>query len=70
MTFELTVAVLAFALGVLGISILRDRRGRDPLNPPLIPSWLVQFAAVTAAVLMIAHLVSLLTGQPFAGRLG
>ena len=70
MSLELTVAVLALALGVLGLSILRDRRGRDGLRPPLVPSWLVQFAAITAAVLMIAHLVSLLSGQPFAGRLG
>ena len=70
MSLELTVAVLAFALGVLGLSILRDRRGRDGLFPPLVPSWLVQFVAITAAVLMIAHLVSLLSGQPFAGRLG
>lgn len=70
MTIELTVAVLALALGALGLSILRDRLGRDLLRPPLVPSWLVQFVAVTVAVLMIAHLVTLLTGQPFAGRLG
>ena len=70
MTLELTVAALALALGALGLSILRDRRGRDPLRPPLVPPWLVQFVAVTAAVLMIAHLVTLLTGHPFAGRLG
>jgi hypothetical protein len=70
MTLELTVAALACALGVLGLSLLRDRRGRDALHPSLVPSWLVQFLAVTAAVLMIAHLVTLLTGQPFAGRLG
>ena len=70
MTLEFTVAVLACALGVLGLSILRDRRGRDAMRPALIPSWLVQFVAVTAAVLMLAHLVTLVTGQPFAGRLG
>lgn len=70
MSLAFTAALLALSLGVLGLSILRDRRGRDPLRPPLAPPWLVQFLAVTVAVLMLAHLVTLLTGQPFAGRLG
>lgn len=70
MSLEITAAVLAVALGVLGASVLRDRRGRDPWRPALIPSWVVQFVALTAAVLMLAHLVTLLSGQPFGGRLG
>lgn len=70
MTLPWTIAVLALSLGALGYSVLRDRRGRKDWRAPLVPSWLVQFLAMTAALLMLAHLVTLLTGQPFAGRLG
>ena len=64
-----TIAVLVAALGALGLAIWRQRRAR-PGHPPLVPWGGVQFLAVLAAVLMAAHLVSLLTGSPLAGRLG
>lgn len=70
MNLSQTLAALAVALGVLGVSILRQRRERRDWRAPLVPPWLVQFLALTAALLMLAHLVTLLTGQPFAGRLG
>lgn len=65
-----TTGVLLAALAVLGLSILRERRERRAWRVALVPPWLVQFLAVTVALLMAAHLVTLLTGQPFAGRLG
>lgn len=70
MTLTWTLAALALSLGLFGLSILRDRRDRARLHTPLVPTWLLQFLAVTAALLMLAHLITLLTGQPFVGRLG
>ena len=64
-----TVAVLAAALGALGVAIWRQRRTR-PGHPPMVPWGGIQFLAVLSAVLMVAHLVSLLSGTPLAGRLG
>lgn len=70
MGLGLTLAILiaAAALGVL--ANLLERRPRELGHPPLVPYTAIQMVAVVVAVLMLAHLVSLLSGQPFAGRLG
>ncbi len=41
-----------------------------PGNAPLIPYGGIQFVALVAMILMLAHLVTLLTGRPFTGRQG
>jgi uncharacterized membrane protein YjjB (DUF3815 family) len=64
----LAILVAAAALGVL--ANLLERRPRELGNPPLVPYTAIQMVAVVVTVLMLAHLVSLLSGQPFAGRLG
>ncbi len=60
-----TVAALAVALGFAALANWQMRRPFDRRWLPVIP-WLgVQFLAVAVALIMIAHLVSLLTGHPF-----
>ena len=60
-----TVATLIVALGFAALANWQMRRPFERRWLPVIP-WLgVQFLAVAVALIMIAHLVSLLTGQPF-----
>ena len=60
-----TVAALVVALGFAGLANWQMRRPFHQRWLPVIP-WLgVQFLAVAIALIMLAHLVSLLTGQPF-----
>lgn len=64
-------------LTVLGIAVVgflfANFMSRRP--PPLgevrfMPYAAIQFIALLVAILMIAHLVTLFTGKPFAGRSG
>ena len=60
-----TIATLVVALGFAGLANWQMRRPFERRWLPVVP-WLgVQFLAVAVALIMIAHLVSLLTGQPF-----
>jgi hypothetical protein len=68
MSLELTLAVLFAALAVAALANWRERRPRDVGRPPLVPYTAIQVIAVLVVVLMLAHLVSLLTGQPLRGR--
>ena len=68
MSLELTLAVLLAALIAAALANWRERRPRDLGRPPLVPYTAIQVIAVVAAILMLAHLVSLLTGQPLRGR--
>jgi hypothetical protein len=60
-----TIATLVVALGFAALANWQMRRPFERRWLPVIP-WLgVQFLAVAVALIMIAHLVSLLTGHPF-----
>jgi hypothetical protein len=69
MSLALTVAILLAALLVAGLANWRERRPRDLGRPPLVPYTTIQVLAALVIILMLAHLVSLLTGQPLHGRL-
>jgi hypothetical protein len=63
-----TVATLLVALGFAALANWQMRRPFERRWLPVVP-WLgVQFLAVAVALIMLAHLVSLLTGQPFGRR--
>ncbi|MFQ5955733.1 MAG: hypothetical protein ACE5JZ_11780 [Kiloniellales bacterium] len=68
MSLTATLSVLATAAAVFVVANLRSRRPAEPGTPRLIPYGAIQFVALVTMVLMLAHLVSLLTGQPFTGR--
>jgi hypothetical protein len=60
-----TAISLAFALAIAGLANWQMRRPFDRRWLPVVP-WLgVQFLAVTIALVMLAHLISLLTGHNF-----
>lgn len=48
----------------------RSRKPYVPGEPPLVPYGAVQFVGFLVIILMAAHLITLLTGQPFTGRRG
>jgi hypothetical protein len=70
MDAEPTVAVLLAAAAVFGWANWRQRRGHPPGEPSLVPYTLIQMVAVVAFMVMAAHMISLLTGTPFRGRMG
>ena len=69
MSLTLTLIILAVCVAVLGIAQIRERRKYEPGRISLIPWVPLQFVAMMGMILMLAHLVSLLTGEPLVGRM-
>jgi len=65
---ELTVGILLGALAIAALANWRERRPRELGRPPLVPGVVIQAIAIVVVILMLAHLVSLFTGQPLKGR--
>jgi uncharacterized membrane protein YidH (DUF202 family) len=63
-----TLVVLVLAVAVGGLANWQERRQRPVGNPPLVSYTAIQMIAIVVAILMAAHLVSLLTGQPLISR--
>lgn len=60
-----TIAALAIAFGFAALANWQMRRPFERRWLPVVP-WLgVQFVAAAIVLVMLAHLVSLLTGHPF-----
>ena len=60
-----TVASLVIAFGLAALANWQMRRPFNRRWLPVVP-WLgIQFIAVAVALIMLAHLISLLTGHPF-----
>jgi len=69
MSLTLTLIILGVCLAFLGIAQLRERRRYEPGRISLIPWLPLQFLAMFGVIIMLAHLVTLLTGEPLVGRL-
>lgn len=65
-----TLIILAACIAVLVVAQIRERRRYEPGRISLIPWVPLQFLALLGVMLMLAHLISLLTGEPFIGRFG
>ncbi|HEX5080066.1 MAG TPA: hypothetical protein VFV80_13020 [Geminicoccaceae bacterium] len=63
-----TVAALVVAVTVAGVANWQERRPRPAGNPSLLPYTAIQMLAIVVALLMAAHLVSLVTGHPLTSR--
>ena len=70
MSLTATVVGLTLALVVFALATYQSRRPYEPGRSGLVPYGALQFVALLAVILMLAHLVTLLTGKPFAGRMG
>jgi hypothetical protein len=69
MSLTLTLVILAICVAILGIAQIRERRPYEPGRITLVPWVPLQFLAMMGLILMLAHLVSLLTGEPLVGRM-
>ncbi|MCZ6861206.1 MAG: hypothetical protein O7I42_13190 [Alphaproteobacteria bacterium] len=63
-----TLIILAVCIAVLIAAQIRERRHYKPGRVSLIPWVPLQFIAMLGVMLMLAHMISLLTGEPFVGR--
>jgi uncharacterized membrane protein YidH (DUF202 family) len=63
-----TLAVLVLAVALAAFANWQERRQRPVGNPPLFSYTAIQLVAIVVALLMAAHLVSLLTGHPLTSR--
>ena len=70
MSLTATLAILAVAALVFGLATYKARQPYQPGTSLYVPYLAIQFVAVLTIILMLGHLVSLLTGKPFTGRLG
>jgi hypothetical protein len=68
LSLDLTISILIVALLIAGLANWRERRPRPIGQPSLVPYTAIQILAVLVIILMLAHLVSLLTGHPLRGR--
>ena len=68
MSLAVTLAILLAALAVAALANYRERRPREVGKVPLISYSALQMVAVVVALLMLAHLVSLLMGSPLKSR--
>ena len=68
MSLAITLVLLLLAVGVAGLANWRERRPRELGNPPLISHAAIQMIALAVALVMAAHLVSLVTGHQLVSR--
>ena len=64
-----TLALLATAFAICGFAVVMDRRPYVPGRIWTVPYKMILFLGVFAAVVLAAHLVTVLTGVPLRGRL-
>jgi len=68
MSLTVTLILLALSLSVIVFANWRERRKRPLGDAPLVSYPALQIIGVVLTVLLLAHLVSLLTGQQLRGR--
>lgn len=69
MSLLVTLLILGLALASFAFANWKSRRPPPLGEVRLVPYNGLQFIALVVAVLMLAHLVSLLTGTPLEGRM-
>ncbi len=64
----MTIAVLAAGIVLFLFASYKARQPKEVGELRWIPYGGVQFVAILVIILALAHIVSLLTGQPLVGR--
>ena len=70
MTLSVTLTLLVLSVILVAWANWRERQEQVPGDPPLVSYTVWQLIGVLVFILMAAHLVTLLSGQPFVGRRG
>ena len=63
-----TLVILGLAVALAAFANWQERRQRSVGNPPLFSYTAIQMVAIVVAILMAAHLVTLLSGHPLTSR--
>jgi hypothetical protein len=64
----MTLAGIAVCAAAFLWSLRRDRRPADPLSPSLLPKHYLSITIAVVILVLVGHLVTELTGQPFTGQ--
>ena len=70
MNLSITITLIVLSVVLTAWANWRERQDYEPGSPPLISYTVWQFIGVGVFILTAAHLITLLTGQPFIGRRG
>ena len=68
MSLTVTMMLLAASISVIAFANWRERGERPLGKAPLVSYPVLQMIGIVLAILLLAHLVSLLTGQPLRGQ--
>ena len=68
MDLQTTIFILIIGVIMAAYGFWKSRKPYEPMNLPLIPSGLFQFVGIVIVFLMLAHIITLTTGEPFKGR--
>jgi hypothetical protein len=68
MSLTVTLILLVAGIAVFAGANYMSRRPVIPGNPSLVPWTALQFVGLVVVILMLAHLVTLLSGTPLEGR--
>ncbi len=68
MSLVVTLTLLSAAVALVVFANWRERRKRPLGETSLVSYPVLQMIGIVLAVLLIAHLVSILTGEPLRGR--
>jgi len=69
MSMEVTLVLLTIAFCVTAVANILSRRPHRPGRIWTLPYNGIQFVGLVVILMMCAHLITLTTGKPFAGRL-
>ena len=70
MTLAVTLIALAAVVALFVIAYVRAHRPIEPGRPRMVPWFGIQMVCLVLIVVLLAHLVSLLTGTPLVSRRG
>ena len=70
LSLPVTLVILVLTAGIFGFANWRGRQPAQPLKVRMINYHVVQIICVVVVLLMVAHLVTLLSGQPLPTRGG
>jgi hypothetical protein len=68
LNLPVTITILVLTMGMFAFANWRGRQPAQPLKVRMINYHVVQIVCVVVVLLMAAHLVTLLAGQPLSGR--
>jgi hypothetical protein len=70
LNLPVTIAIVMLTLGMFAFANWRGRQPSQPLKVRMVNYHVIQIVCVVVLLLLLAHLMSLLTGQTFRGRRG